>query len=175
MFLIDYRGYGRSTGSFPNEQRVYADAEAAWRHLTEQQLIPVSRIVIYGRSIGGAIALHLANQCPEVAVVIVESSFTSMSEMVDYRLPIPVIFVDWLLTQAFDSLTTVRSLQILILLIHGTVDAVIPPSMSQTLYDTASSCKKLVWIETAGHDNVPRVGGDRYTHAIESFIEQSVD
>ncbi len=175
VWLIDYRGYGRSSGLFPNEQRVYEDAEAAWRYLVYQQRVPDQRIVLYGRSIGGAIALHLAAHHPDAAGVIVESTFTSMRAMADVQLPIPLLPVDYLLTQAFDSLAKARSLSPPILLIHGVADRTIPASMSQTLHEAVPSAKTLVLIEAAGHNDVPRVGGDRYADAVKGFIERYAD
>lgn len=174
VLLFDYRGYGRSSGPFPNERRVYEDAAVAWAYLTEQRNIPADQIVLYGRSIGGAIALYLAKRHPNAAGVILESPFTSMRAMVERQFPLPLIPLDWLLTQEFDSLSRVRSLSMPMLLLHGTADTVVPPAMSQELYDALSANKTLVWIEGAGHNNMPSVGGDRFAAAIQQFVEQAV-
>ncbi|MCS6814450.1 MAG: lysophospholipase, partial [Cyanobacteria bacterium] len=77
VLLVDYRGYGQSEGSFPSEQQVYADAEAAWHYLVQQRGINPEQIVIYGHSLGGAIAIELATRHPQASGLIVESSFTS--------------------------------------------------------------------------------------------------
>ncbi|MGF1538238.1 MAG: alpha/beta hydrolase, partial [Elainellaceae cyanobacterium] len=107
VLMIDYRGYGRSSGPFPNEARVYADAEAAWDYLSQQ--VPANHIVVYGRSIGGAIAVELATHHPNAAGLILESSFTSMQAVVKQS-PLGAIFpTQWLITQRFDSLSKVRS------------------------------------------------------------------
>src|SRR5207253_2018562 len=76
VLLIDYRGYGESAGSFPSEQSVYLDAEAAWRYLTAERGVDARNLYIYGHSLGGAIAIELAVHHPEAAGLIVESSFT---------------------------------------------------------------------------------------------------
>jgi alpha-beta hydrolase superfamily lysophospholipase len=78
VLLIDYRGYGRSEGSFPTETRVYQDAVTAWDYLVKQRQIQPSQIFLFGHSLGGAIAIDLAVQHPDAAGLIVESSFTSM-------------------------------------------------------------------------------------------------
>ncbi|MEB3210681.1 MAG: alpha/beta fold hydrolase [Leptolyngbyaceae bacterium] len=171
-FLIDYRGYGRSSGPFPNEQRVYEDAEAAWQYVTQQRQMPAQNIVLHGRSLGGAIALYLASRHPEVMGVIVESSFTSMKAMVTDQFWFLWVPVDRLLHQIFDSLSIVRSLPVPLLFIHGTADRVVPPVMSQTLYDAARAPKFLLWVEGAGHTNVPQKGGVRYAEAIIRFVER---
>ncbi|MGD1897497.1 MAG: alpha/beta hydrolase [Phormidesmis sp.] len=173
ILMIDYRGYGLSSGPFPSEQRVYEDAETAWRYLRTQKQIVGNNIIIYGRSLGGAIALNLATHHPNAAGAIIEASFTSMKAMVKHTYPHLPIPIDWILEHKFESIQKVRSLYLPLLFIHGTADAIIPPPMSQTLHNTApkSSFKKLVWIQHGDHNNLPTVGGDRYRDAIRSFVE----
>ena len=174
VMAIDYRGYGRSSGPFPSEQRVYADADAAWRYLTEQQQISARKIVIYGQSIGGAVAIDLAAEQPEAAGLIVEGSFTAMRDMVKHQKSLPFIPVNLLLTQRFDSLSKVRSLEMPLLLIHGTADEVVPVGMSQVLYDAAPKEKTRILIEGGGHSGLPDVDRDRYTDSVRRFISQVV-
>jgi pimeloyl-ACP methyl ester carboxylesterase len=78
--LIDYRGYGRSPGNFPTESSVYEDVEAAWNYLTQLRQIPPEKIFVYGHSLGGAIAIELALQHPEIAGLAVEGTFTAMRQ-----------------------------------------------------------------------------------------------
>lgn len=169
-FLIDYRGYGESQGKFPSEQSVYADAIAALDYLTQTRRIPPQRIVVMGRSIGGAIALELAIRNPELAALVVESSFTSMREMVSHFIPIPLLPVDLLLHQRFDSLTKVRSLQMPLLVIHGTGDRVVPAWMGQTLYEAAPPPKELLLIPQAGHNNLRRINRTLYFQTLQQFV-----
>lgn len=171
VFLIDYRGYGRSWGVFPNEESVYADAEAAWQSLIQRQ-IPSKRVVIYGQSIGGAVAMELAVRHPEAAGVIVESSFTSMRDMVTRTVPTFLLPTNFLLTQHFDSLSKVRWLKIPILLIHGTADDTIPARMSQALFAAAPHSKQLLLIPDADHNNVAQMGGTLYLQAVQQFVER---
>lgn len=171
LLLIDYRGYGNSSGPFPNEARVYADAAAGWRHLDQRQ-IPASQRIIYGRSIGGAIALQLARQYPEAAGLILESTFTSMAEMVTRSWLNTLFPLQLILTQRFDSLSKIPTLQMPVLLLHGTSDTVIPAHMSQVLHDAAPEPKTLVWIEGADHNNLTEIGGDHYRMAVQGFISQ---
>lgn len=173
VFLIDYRGYGLSSGPFPNEQQVYEDAAAAFQYLKQVQQVPNERLILYGRSIGGAIAINLASQQLEVAGVVLEATFTSMQAMVQRQSQWQWLPVDRLLTQRFESLEKVRSLQMPILLMHGTADNIVPSEMSQTLYDAAPTAEKtLLWVEEATHNNLPLVAGERYNQAIATFIER---
>jgi pimeloyl-ACP methyl ester carboxylesterase len=174
VLLIDYRGYGRSPGLFPSEASVYADAEAAWQYLTQTRQIAPDTIVLYGQSIGGAVAIELASRHPEAAAVIAESTFTSMRAMVAQTIPEYLLPIDWLLTQQFDSLSKVRSLQVPILLIHGTADDTIPATMSQDLFAAAPNPKHLLLIPDANHDNVARLGGNQFLQTIKQFIERAI-
>ncbi|MDP5338641.1 MAG: lysophospholipase, partial [Nodularia sp. (in: cyanobacteria)] len=146
VLLIDYRGYGRSQGDFPSEKRVYQDAVVAWNYLVEDQQIPPGRIFIYGHSMGGAIAIDLAIKHPEAAALIVESSFTSIADMVDYRNLFRIFPVNLILTQRFESIKKVPQLKMPVLFIHGTADTTVPSFMSQKLYHAAPEPKKLLLI-----------------------------
>ncbi len=172
VLLIDYRGYGRSEGGFPTEAKVYQDAEAAWTYLTQERQIPAQQIFVYGHSLGGAIAIDLAAQHPDAAGLIVESSFTSMREMVDYRGKFGIFPVDLLLTQRFDSISKVKSLHLPVLFIHGTADKLIPAQMSQALFAATPEPKELVLIPQAEHNDVAAIGGLHYLQAIRSFVKQ---
>ncbi|QKD82572.1 alpha/beta fold hydrolase [Thermoleptolyngbya sichuanensis A183] len=169
-FFIDYRGYGQSQGSFPSEQSVYADAIAALDYLTQTRRIPPQRIVVMGRSIGGAIALDLAAHNPDLAALVVESSFTSMRDMIRYFVPVPLLPVDLLLHQRFDSLAKVRSLQMPLLVIHGTGDRVVPVHMGQALYEAAPPPKELLLIPQAGHSNLRRINRTLYFQTLQRFV-----
>jgi uncharacterized protein len=172
--LIDYRGYGQSPGNFPSEASVYEDAIAALNYLVTVRRIPIQQIVVMGQSIGGAIALELATRYPNLGAVVVESTFTSMPDMVRYLLPLQLLPVDLLLHQRFDSLAKVRSLQVPLLVIHGTGDRVIPARMGQALYEAASSPKVLLLIPQAGHSNVRKINRALYVQTLQKFVQRYV-
>lgn len=172
VLLIDYRGYGRSEGNFPTEAAVYQDAATTWDYLVQQQQVKPSQIYIYGHSLGGAIATDLAVDHPDAAGLIVESSFTSMQQMVDYRRSYWMFPVGLILNQRFDSISKVRSLKIPVLFIHGTGDSVVPAAMSQQLYNIAPEPKQLVLIPNAGHNNTAEVAGSRYPQIVQKFVQQ---
>ena len=173
ILLIDYRGYGRSEDQFPTESSVYEDVETAWNYLTQVRQIPAEKIFIYGHSLGGAIAIDLAQQHPEIAGLAVEGTFTSMRSMVDHKYQFWMFPVDLLLNQRFDSLNKVRSLQIPVLFMHGTADREVPAHMSQALFAAASEPKKLLLVPEAGHHNVCELGGAEYLQAVQWLVEQA--
>jgi hypothetical protein len=170
VLMIDYRGYGRSEGGFPTESQVYQDAATAWDYLVYQRQIPPSQILIYGHSLGGAVAIDLALKHPDAAGLIVESSFTSIRKVVAYRNNFWMFPVDSILTQRFDSIGKVPNLKIPVLFIHGTADVIVPAFMSQDLYAAAPEPKKLVLVPGAAHNNVAEVAASVYLEAVRSFV-----
>jgi pimeloyl-ACP methyl ester carboxylesterase len=173
VLLIDYRGYGRSRGNFPNEQQVYQDAEASWRYLTQTRQIPPQRLFIYGHSLGGAIAINLASQHPDAAGLIVQSSFTSIRAMIDLTNRYSIFPTDLLLTQRFDSLAKVPTLKLPVLYIHGLADEQVPAFMSEALYAASPDPKQLYLVPVAGHNNVGETAGAEYLKVIRTFVQQS--
>ncbi len=174
VFLIDYRGYGKSQGEFPTESQVYEDAQLAWGYLVKQRGLNPKQIYIYGHSLGGAIAIDLAVRHPEAAGLIVEGSFTSARAMVDFQSGVYRMFpIDLLLTQKFDSLAKVDRLQMPLLFIHGTADTVVPVEMSKKLFDAAPEPKELYIVPNAGHNNLAELAGAEYLQRISQFVQQA--
>ncbi len=174
VFLIDYRGYGKSQGDFPSESQVYEDAQLAWDYLVKQRGIHPSQIYIYGHSLGGAIAIDLAVRHPEAAGLIVEGSFTSARAMVDFQAGVYRVFpIDLLLTQRFDSIAKVDRLQMPVLFIHGAADTVVPTQMSKKLFDAAPEPKQLYIVPDGGHNNTAQIGGAEYLDRVNQFLDSS--
>lgn len=171
ILIFDYRGYGRSEGNFPTEAQVYEDAETAWHYLVEERGIAPKDIFIYGHSLGGAIAINLAVQHPDAAGLIVESSFTSIGEMVDKMGNYRIFPTRIILHQHFDSIKKVPNLKMPILFIHGVVDRLIPYQMSQKLFAAAPEPKQLFLVPEGGHNNVADMAGGKYLEMIQNFVQ----
>lgn len=170
LLMVDYRGYGKSTGGYPSETKVYEDAEASWSYLIKQQSRDPKRTFIYGHSLGGAIAIELAKRHPEAAGLIAESNFTSMADMGQRQYPwLPA---EQLLNQRFDSLSKVSTLKLPVLFIHGTWDKLIPYQMSQRLFESAPQPKSLVLIEGGEHGNTSLIAPLEYSAAVSNFIQR---
>lgn len=177
VLAIDYRGFGASTARLPSEQSATEDAIAALRELARRQPDPARRF-LYGHSLGGAIAIDLAARpdLPAVAGLIVESSFTSMSDMVGTLKWGWLPGASLLVTQPFDSIDKVATLKLPMLFLHGTEDHVVPPAMSDALYAAARGVppdlKRLVKIEGASHSGAVR-SGEPYESAVRAFTRDA--
>ena len=169
VFIIDYRGYGRSEGK-PTEKGTYRDAEAAWRYLTEQRGISPREIVIFGRSLGGAVAMELAAKHGP-ATIIVESGFTSAPDLAASTFPF--FPVRWLCRFRYNSLERIASLHCPVLVIHSQDDDLIPFENGRRLFDAAPSPKQFLQIE-GGHNDGFMVSIDAYLRGLEEFLDKYV-
>ena len=175
VLLLSYRGYGKSDGDFPSEESVYADAETGWNYLvTERKFAPAS-VFIYGHSLGGAVAIHLASNHSDAGGIIVEGTFTSIAEMARLNPPYRILPLDLIINQRFDSVKKVGYLDLPVLYIHGKSDETVPFEMSKELFDKTSSAKKLTLIAGGGHNNTAAIGGEQYLNAVRDFIRLASD
>lgn len=170
VFAIDYRGFGRSDGELPSEAEIYADAQAAWEHLRLRQPDPQRRF-LYGHSLGGAVAIDVAARNADVAGLIVESTFTSMSEMAA-RSKYGYLPLDLVLTQRFDSLAKIASVSSPVLFIHGASDRYVPPVMSERLFQAAREPRRLLLVADASHNDAFMRAFERDPAAIPDFIRK---
>ena len=169
VLLFDYRGYGKNAGS-PSEHGLYADAQAAWTWLTTEHGVAPSRIVIFGRSLGGGPAAELATRVP-AAGLILDSTFTSIPAMAQRAFPFVPRF---LVSTKFDTLSKLPRITSPVLVIHSDVDEVIPYAMGRALFEAASEPKAWHGIEGAGHNETLHVGGRPYLEALRSFSQSCV-
>jgi len=128
VFVVGYRGYGRSEGR-PSEDGLYRDARAAWRHLTGEGGLPPDRIVIFGKSLGGAVAIDLATEV-DPGGLIVESSFTSIPDMAGKHYPFVPKFM---VRTRMNSLAKITTISCPKLFIHSKADRVVPYALGRKL------------------------------------------
>jgi alpha-beta hydrolase superfamily lysophospholipase len=176
VLAIDYRGFGKSKGDLPSEETVYEDSYTAWERLVALQPDP-SRRFIYGHSLGGAVAVELAQRLTRetggdrapAGGLIVEASFTTLADAAD-AVANTVFPVRWLLSQRFDSLDKIGHVRVPVLFVHGTADRYIPARFSEALYAAATAPKKLLLIEGGTHNNSIRIGGSEYRQALRELF-----
>jgi fermentation-respiration switch protein FrsA (DUF1100 family) len=167
VLLLDYRGYGLSEGR-PSEAGVYADARAGLAHLVETRGIGEGRIVVFGRSLGGAVAVDLV-QDRDVAGLILESTFTSVADMARSLLPPAAPFV----RGRFDAESKIARLRAPLLFFHGDRDEIVPYALGQKLFEAAPGPKAFETLEGAGHNDTTQVGGRPYFERIRRFLDQA--
>jgi len=173
VLAIDYRGFGDSPGGLPSEARVYEDAQAAWQRLVQLQPIAQKRY-IYGHSLGGAIAVDLAQriaskEAPPAAGLIIESTFTDLGDaaaaVIHTSLP-----VRWIMSEKFDSIDKISAIGMPVLIVHGMADPYVPPRFSQALYDAASNPKQLLLVPGGTHLNSMTLGSADYARALHQLF-----
>lgn len=170
VFLFDYRGYGRSPGT-PSEQGLYQDALGAYDYLMRTRRVRPERVVIFGRSLGAAVAAELASQQP-AAGLILESCFPSVEAVAKYYyLGLPV---HWLLGAEFRLIDRLPRLSLPKLIIHGDRDDIIPLELGRRVYNAAKPPKSFYVVQGADHNNLYVVGGAPYFARWREFIDASV-
>lgn len=168
VFIFDYRGYGESEGA-PTETGTYRDAEAAQRYLVEERGLAPTRLVYFGRSLGGAIAAWLAVRRPPHALI-VESAFTSVPDIGAEIYPwLPVRSLARLRYATQESL---RSVHVPVLVVHSREDEIIPFHHGVALHDAANAPKELLEIR-GGHNDGYWVSGDRYIRGLDAFLRRT--
>ncbi len=168
IFIVSYRGYGRSSGS-PTEQGLYRDARAALEYLRSRPDVDPERIVYFGRSIGSAVAVDLASSEPPFALVI-EGSFPSLRWLARQVYPwLPV----WpFLHERYEVEAKARAIAAPALVIHGDRDEITPTSGGRTVAAALGGEVELVIVPGAGHNDLPTVAGADYYRWIDSFLER---
>lgn len=170
VLIIDYRGYGNSEGH-PSEQGTYIDAQTAWNYLTLERGYKPEEIIVFGRSLGGAVAAWLANRVTPAGVIL-ESAFTSIDELAKKHYPfIPVS----LLTRIhYPTIKYMAAIESPVLIIHSRDDELVPFSHAETLYEAANGPRELQEI-TASHNEGFLLTGDDYVQMLDRFISRILE
>ncbi len=164
-FIFDYRGYGKSEGK-PGEQGTYYDADAAWKYLTRTRKIAASRIVVFGRSLGGAIAAWVAKEHSPRALVL-ESTFNSVPDMGRHLYPfLPVGLVARI---EYPTGKYVREAKCPVLVLHSQDDDIVPYALGREVFEAANEPKSFAELQGSHNDGFMDMG-DRYIETLSTFI-----
>ena len=166
VLAYDYGGYGYSEGQ-PSEARIYADAEAMWQYLVDELGVAPKEIVIFGRSLGGAAAVHLASKVQPAAVVL-ESTFTSIPDVVR-KLPLGFLVVRYI-RHNFPSLAKIKDIHAPLLVIHSPEDDVVPYELGRKLFEAANEPKTFFEIHGSHNDGFV-LSMDSYMLAWDDFLK----
>lgn len=184
-FMLSYRGYGASDG-YPSQWGLTRDAQAALDHLLQRTDIDAKRLVVFGRSLGGAVGSALVKNNPgKISALILENTFTSVLDMAGILLPALKWFIggtgskgpkilNFLVRSPWNTINIVNKISEPILFLSGCQDEMVPPSHMKRLYTATSSnsCSSLIEFPTGMHMDTWLTGGDRYWRSVQLFLEK---
>ncbi len=167
VFIIDYRGYGKSQGS-PSEEGTYSDADGAWTYMTDTRGVTPERTVMFGRSLGAAVGARLAAK-HDCAAVILESAFTSVPDMASSIFPLlpSGLFV----RTSYDNRSLMKDIKAPLLIAHSRHDEIIPFSHGRELYELATDPKDFLEMK-GGHNDGFIVSGSSYVDGLRAFLDR---
>jgi hypothetical protein len=169
VFIFDYREYGKSAGRISREG-TFKDALAAYLYVTETRGIPAAELILFGRSLGTALATDLAVKHP-CGALILEAPFTNSQDMA--KLYAPFLF-DWRPKVPYDNLGKIGRVKVPVMVIHGAQDEIIPADMGRRVFEAAPEPKELYIIPGAHHNDTYDAGGPQYFARLKAFIKRFV-
>ncbi len=166
VFIFDYRGYGRSDGT-PTEAGLYQDAAAAWDYLTKTRGLAANEILIFGRSLGGAVAAQLASRVQPGALIL-ESSLSSARDFAQAVFPLLSRLV--VVRYDFDTVARLAQVHCPVLVLHSPTDEIMPYRLGEKLYQSAHEPKRFVALQ-GDHNTGFLQSQPQYQEALAEFIE----
>ena len=165
VLIFDYRGYGASAGK-PSEEGTYQDAQAAWQYLTEKRNTPPDKIVVFGRSLGGAVAAGQAERVAPAALIL-EATFTSIPEMGAKLYPwLPIRLLS---RYRYNTLARLERIHCPVLIAHSRDDEMIPFAHGQRLFAAAREPKTFFEL-TGDHNEGEALTSPAYRQALDTFL-----
>ncbi len=162
--LFNYRGYGNSTGK-PSQDALFADGVAIVDELTRRLNVPVEKVILFGRSLGSGVAVHVASK-RRIAGLILATPYDSVAKVA--KSVYPIFPIALLLRHPFDSLSLARQLETPALFLVAGSDNVIPRKHSRNLFDHWRGEKEWVVIPASDHNDISN--SDTYWEAVRRFV-----
>lgn len=180
VFLFDYRGYGDNQGE-PSEEALASDARRVWKYATVERHVPAERVILFGESLGGGVAVRLASECCGEGTapggLILRSTFSSLVDVA--AIHYPWLPVRWAMHERYPSTERIGGVTCPILQLHGTADSIVPISSARQLFAVApeqSSSgvpKRFVPLDGADHNDVLDVAGFEVADAVREFLRSA--
>jgi len=170
VLAVDYRGWGESSALIPTEESILADARLAWRELKKRQSDAKKR-VIYGHSMGSAVALDLASRLQSPADyggLVLESAFTSFDDVAS-TVGVLGSLLNLFYPDSFDSIGKITQVQAPLLMLHGRDDDTIPIALGERLFAAASVPKHWLAMENARHSDLDIANPALYQATLQRF------
>ena len=169
VFIFDYRGYGKSSGS-PSEKGIYMDGLAAYDYLVQEEHIQPENIVLFGRSLGGAVAIEVSLK-RNIRSIIIENAFISIRDMAKTMFLFNLL--SFILPSNYNNLEKISNIHVPKLIIHSEEDEIVPFSMGEKLFEASREPKYFYPIKAARHNDTFIMGDDEYFRAFASFVNES--
>ncbi len=159
VLMIDYRGYGHSTGKIERGTDLIEDARAGLAWLETEKKIPADKIILYGESIGSYPAIELARQ-KKFAGLILEAPFTTLHELAKRHYS----WVPEAVLKGFEmpNEESISKVQAPVFILHGDQDEICPKEMGERLYDLAPSPKEFYAVQEGQHNDLPQIAGENF-------------
>ena len=164
--IFDYRGYGKSSGH-PNEEGTYRDAALFYDYLTDTAGTGDDDIILFGRSLGGAVAIELAKRKTPLALIC-EATFTSTADMA--RILFPLLPAKLFVLDKYESIRKVKDLTLPKLFVHSREDELVPFRLGERLYRAAAEPRRFLEIRGEHADGF-RDDGERYRRELQNFMD----
>ncbi|MEA2091577.1 MAG: alpha/beta hydrolase [Campylobacterota bacterium] len=166
VFIFDYRGYGNSEGS-ANEQNTYDDARSAWDYLLKNKGIKAESIIIFGRSLGGAIAANLGSTLKPKGIIL-ESTFTTVKEFASDAYPfVPEVLIRF----NYETTKYLKNIDYPLLVVHSEDDNIIPFKYGEAVFKNANEPKTFLKIR-GDHNHGFLQSKDIYLSALKKFLQE---
>ncbi len=149
VLLLEYRGYGGNPGK-PTEYGLYRDAKAGYDYLITQGIDP-SCIILYGESLGSAVAVNLGRH-EKAGAVVLQAPFTSLLDVA--KIHYFYFPVSWLLKDKYESIKKIKDINVPIFIVHGTSDKIVPFKLGKKLYHQANEPKELFSFQGGTHNGL---------------------
>jgi len=167
VFGVDYRGYGKSGGT-PSEAGILADAEGAWAHLTLRLGAPANKVVLFGKSLGGACAIDLAYRVPAAGLVI-QSSFTSVADLASRA--VPLFPAKWFLKSEMNNVMKIGAAKCPTLVVHSKDDEIVPFAHGVALFEAAPQPKWFAEHHGVGHNDLIYAQRAEWLKELDEFLD----
>lgn len=168
VFLLDYRGYGQSTGEIHSSEDVVSDAQAGLNYLANTRKTDFSRIILYGESLGTYPVIRLAGENKVMAAVL-EAPFTSFTELAAEHYPqVPSFMMKGF---EFSNEENIGKVKNPLFILHGTEDEICPYEMAGELIDKVPEPKGMFTIPGGHHNDLPIAAGDDYWQKAYEFLQ----
>ena len=166
VLIIDYRGYGQSEGK-PSEQGLYRDATAAWRYLTEEKGFEPENVIIFGRSLGGAVAAKLAAGV-QARGLILESTMSSAGDFA--RAVFKILSRLVVIRYDFNTAQHIQRVNYPVLVLHSPEDEIMPFHLGKKVYELANQPKQFVHMR-GDHNNGFLRSQPEYQQELDSWLK----